>query len=73
MHNVLKTRLELRKKMFPKSRLSLKKYRGHKVTIDFNLNVKSNVLFRPKCILIWSESYCCGVFCVVNKLLKVTY
>ena len=37
--NVIKTRMEIRKKMFPKSRLSLKKYKGHKVTIDLNLNV----------------------------------
>ena len=40
MENVIKTRLELRKKLCPKSRLSLRKYRGHKVTIDFNVNVK---------------------------------
>ena len=40
MENVLKTRMELRKNFFPKSRLSLKKYKGHKVTIDLNVNVK---------------------------------
>ena len=40
MENVLKTKLEIRKKLYPKSRLSLRKYRGHKVTIDVNLNVK---------------------------------
>ena len=38
--NVVKTRMELRKKMYPKSRLSLKKNKGHKVTIDLNVNVK---------------------------------
>ena len=40
MENVIKSRLELRKKLYPKSRLSLRKYKGHKVTIDVNLNVK---------------------------------
>ena len=47
--NVLKTKMELRKKLFPKSRLSLKKARQvvksckrQLVTIDVNVNVKSN-------------------------------
>ena len=40
LRNVLKTRQELRKKMFPKSRLSLRKYKNHKVSIDVNVNVK---------------------------------
>ena len=38
--NVIKTRMEMRKKLNPKGRLSLKKYKGHKVTIDVNLNVR---------------------------------